>query len=322
MSQFNAIEHTWLQLIIESKEEIATDIWHMRLRSMDYSLLPVYELGAHITVLTPSKSRRNYSLCSNPTDLTYYEIAIKLESHGRGGSQSIINETKITDLIAVSRPKNKFKFTTQSESSLFIAGGIGITPILPMVRHLAEHKSASFELIYCTRSRDHTPFKIEIENFKKIGQVSVHHTNGDSANRIDLWHWLEKPTAQHIYCCGPKSLMDEVENMTGHWNQSQIHMESFGVTTLDMENHSFIVNLSKTNTVLHVAKDETLLSALRSAGYLLPSSCESGTCGSCKLALLSGDADHRDWVLNDDEKKMFIMPCVSRANSRSLELDL
>jgi phthalate 4,5-dioxygenase reductase subunit len=153
----------------------------------------------------------------------------------------------------------------------------------------------------------------------------LHHDEGDPANAYDLWPVLERPVAgTHVYCCGPRGLMDAVRDMTGHWSDSAIHFESFGVGDASMfePNQPFTIKLAKSGDVIDVGVKQTALEALRAHGCSVASSCEAGSCGSCRTHYMSGDVEHRDLVLGEDDKDTQIMVCVSRARGGELVLDL
>ena len=156
------------------------------------------------------------------------------------------------------------------------------------------------------------------------GEVTIHHDDGDPDKVFDFWDLLETPTKAHVFCCGPKPLMEEVKGVTGHWPAGAVHFEDFKpVEMFRAADVAFDVTLAKTGLTVSVPVGSTILDALRQAGIKTPSSCESGTCGTCKTRLLEGEADHRDMVLMDEEKVDKIMICVSRACSGGrLVLDL
>jgi phthalate 4,5-dioxygenase reductase subunit len=165
----------------------------------------------------------------------------------------------------------------------------------------------------------------ELQALQNAGEVSFHFDGGNPDAGLDFWPLLEKPSQAHIYCCGPQGLMDAVKDMSGHWPQGRVHFESFGVNAVQQATNSpFQIKLSKSQTVLPVAENESILEALRKAGHRVPSSCESGTCGSCKTALVAGQVEHRDFVLSDSDKCNHIMVCVSRASKANdlIEIDL
>jgi phthalate 4,5-dioxygenase reductase subunit len=304
------------------KEAVAQGIYLFELRHPGGEPLPAFTPGSHLTVQVPSGARRNYSLCSNPADTGHYQIAVKRDEGGRGGSVSMADDVQAGQLLTVSWPRNNFELAERASDFIFVAGGIGITPILSMMRHLKNTGNSNFKLYYCTRDAGSTPFLDHLQS-EFPGQVQVHHDNGDMDQALDLWPVFEKPGVAHVYCCGPKGLMDSVEDMSGHWPSGSVHFESFGVDAKAFaEDKPFDVQLARTGATVHVGADQTILEALRGAGLRVPSSCESGTCGSCKTRLLSGDVEHRDMVLLEEERPGHIMVCVSRARSGELVLDL
>jgi len=275
-------------------------------------------------VRAPNGALRKYSLCNDPAERERYLIAVKREPAGRGGSASLVDEVRAGDLLAVSAPDNAFALSPKAKQFLFIAGGIGITPIVSMVRHLRSAGRNNFRLYYLTRNREETAFFNELSSSEFQQQIRIHHDGGDPARSFDLWPALEKPGAAHIYCCGPRPLMDAVRDMTGHWPPAAIHFESFldSTATLKGDDRAFRVRLARTNEVFEVPAGQTILETLRGKGKDIPSSCESGTCGTCRTRLLAGEAEHRDLILSAAEQAQNIMVCVSRARSEELVLDL
>jgi phthalate 4,5-dioxygenase reductase component len=243
------------------------------------------------------------------------------EPGGRGGSVSMVDEVKEGDEVLVTAPRNDFPLMPSPAGYTFIAGGIGITPILSMMRHLKSSAGPKFKLYYCTRSKEKTAFYQHLSAPAFRGQVVMHHDGGDLDKALDLWPVLENPRG-HVYCCGPRGLMDSVRDMTGHWNASAVHFEAFS----DAEAHKpndrpFRVKLARSGAIVEVPAEKTILETIRAAGHEAPSSCESGTCGTCKTKLLGGEADHRDLVLTDTERNDHIMICVSRAKSDEITID-
>jgi phthalate 4,5-dioxygenase reductase subunit len=308
-------------LKVARKAALTPDIFLFELRHPDGADLPPFTPGAHLTVQLPNGMRRNYSIASDPADRAMYQIAVKRDSRGRGGSLCMADEVHAGDLLPASVPRNNFELAPHASDYLFIAGGIGITPVLAMMRHLKSSGHGRFKLLYCTRDPASTAFLDELDaGF--AGQFTVHHDYGDPDRAVDFWDIFEKPGKAHVYCCGPAGLMDSVRATSGHWPSGSVHFESFGVAQAHAENQPFTVRLQRSGETIPVAKDQSILDALRACGHHVPSSCESGTCGSCRTALLAGDADHRDMVLSDAEKKSQIMVCVSRAKSGELVLGL
>jgi len=246
-----------------------------------------------------------------------------MDAKGRGGSQSMVDEVHEGSLLPTLPWANLFELNPSASAYIFVAGGIGITPIMSMMRQLQSQGLDNYTLYYCTRDAASTAFLEELKGSEFTGRVKLHHDQGDSAKVLDLWPIFERPSSAHVYCCGPQGLMDSVRDMTGHWPTERIHFESFGVGQTDMQdNQGFDVVLQKSGTRVTVPPHQSILEALRADGHVVPSSCESGTCGSCRTPLLAGEAEHRDLVLRPDEHAHHIMVCVSRAKSNELVLDL
>ena len=315
-------EPPFMDLLVATKTQVATDVWCFELRHPQGQALPPFTAGSHLTVQTPSGARRNYSLCSDPADTGSYQIAVKRDAQGRGGSISMVDDVHAADMLSASVPRNNFALHPRADEFLFIAGGIGITPILSMMRELRHGGRAKFRLVYCTRDAASTAFR-ELLQSEFAGQLLLHHDHGDLDQAIDLWPEFETPSRTQVYCCGPRGLMDAVADMSGHWPTEAIHFESFGVdASRYAANVPFTVRLNRSGASVPVSADQSILEVLRAAGLQLPSSCESGTCGSCRTTLISGAVEHRDMVLLDEEKSHQIMVCVSRGCGGELVLDL
>ena len=285
--------------------------------------LPPFTSGSHVRVEAPNGALRKYSLCNDPAERHRYVITVKRDAGGQGGSVSMHDEAHEGDTLPTSNPDNAFPLVESPRGYLFIAGGIGITPIMSMIRSFGELPPAPWKLFYLTRSIASTAFVDEINSAAWRRNVKIHHDRGDPAQALDLWPALEKPNTAHIYCCGPRPLMESVRDMTGHWSPGNVHFESFnegGVIKAD--DKPFTVRLARSGGQFEVPVGKSILSALKDYGGAAPSSCESGTCGTCRTVLLEGEADHRDMVLMDDEMAHQIMICVSRAKSPELVLDL
>jgi len=310
------------ELRVERAEKIAEDIHLFELRDPSGADLPEFSSGAHVTVRTPSGEERKYSLCNDPAERDSYVIAVKREPKSRGGSSSMCADLKAGDMLPVSEPKNDFELAHSPAGYTFIAGGIGITPLLSMARHLTSSGGPSFKLYYLTRSPQTTAFLDELKAPEFAGKVIIHHDQGDIANAYDLWPVLEKPKG-HVYCCGPSGLMDSVRDMTGHWSASAVHFEAFADGgAVRPEDAPFTVRIAGSGETIDVPVGVSILEALRAAGHAVPSSCESGSCGSCRTKLVSGDVDHRDFVLTPDEYADNIMVCVSRGRGGEVVIDL
>ena len=191
-----------------------------------------------------------------------------------------------------------------------IAGGIGITAVLPMAKAL-DRADRAYQFIYCVRDRQHAAFVDDVEALH--GDITIHCDEGEEDRFFDFWPLVETPDTRLIYCCGPKIMMEDLEDMTGHWPEHQINFEDFKpVEIIKPDDAPFKVEL-KSGEQFDVGPTETILQVLRSHGLETRSSCESGTCGSCRTRYLAGKIEHRDLVLTDVEKSRDVMICVSRA---------
>jgi phthalate 4,5-dioxygenase reductase subunit len=313
-----------MTLRVKNATPVARDVRQFDLVHSEGAELPEFTPGAHLLIQAPNGVTRRYSLCTAPHERFHYAIAVKREAHGRGGSISMVDSLDIGDLVHVSMPRNDFELDEAAPSVLFIAGGIGITPIRSMVRHLMRDGGKPFKLYYLSRDPQATAYRDELLGPEFDGKVEIHHDHGDPARSFDLWPLLERPTGTHIFCCGPTALMHAVRDMTGHWPTAAMHFEDFGVgrSGRTVEDKAFTVRIGVGGPSIAIPADGSILASLRAHGYSVRSSCESGTCGTCRTKLLSGEPDHRDLVLTDAERAHEIMVCVSRARSPELVIEL
>ncbi|WP_020654844.1 PDR/VanB family oxidoreductase [Massilia niastensis] len=315
-----------LALTVCRKQEIAHGITLFELAAADHGELPAFEAGAHIAVTTPNGLLRRYSLCNPPSERQHYVIAVKRDELGAGGSKSMVDELAPGSVLAVAPPENYFPLARDAQRYLLIAGGIGITPLLSMVHEL-RMRGADFELVYCARFPESTAFLDELAAPDLAGRVRIHHSHGDPARAFAVEPLLAQYAGgTHVYCCGPRRLMQAVREAARHWPAGTVHLENFG-TSEDPKasgDRLFSVRLERTGITVAVPPGTSILEALRNRGVPAPSSCESGTCGSCRTRLLAGKGEHRDYVLDEDEHDAEIMICVSRAQAgcEQLVLDL
>ncbi|WP_124088570.1 PDR/VanB family oxidoreductase [Pseudogemmobacter humi] len=288
---------------------------------------PAWEPGAHVDLILPGTGRdgepliRQYSLCGDPADLTEYRFGILREPDGRGGSAWIHDRLQVGDEIAVSAPRNHFPFTP-GEKTLFIAGGIGITPVLPMA-HRAQAEGRDWQLIVAARNRGRLPFLAELA---ALPQDRIRCHCDDEAGMLDLPKLLSFLGAQTtVYSCGPGPLLDALQKLNegAPW---QLRIERFSAAPQApaSANRPFDVICRASGKRLHVPADMSLLQVLRQAGIKVESSCRDGVCGTCETRVLAGTPDHRDSVLSAEEREEgdYMMVCVSRACGDVLELDI
>ncbi|WP_433449833.1 PDR/VanB family oxidoreductase [Streptomyces sp. CA-142005] len=292
-----------LRLLVTSRETVAEGVVQLRLEGRN---LPRWEPGAHLDLVLPSGLVRQYSLCGDPDDTSSYTVATRLVQDGRGGSREVHEQVTVGMELTVRGPRNRFPLI-EAPSYVFVAGGIGITPLLPMLRALPEH--AEWRLLYAGRDRASMPFLEEVEKLGG-GQVTV------VEGRPDL-DALEVSEGAAVYACGPEGLMAAVAARF-----PDVRLERFAPRTSSEGNAEFEVELRRSGRTLTVPADSTVLAAVRRELPGTAYSCEQGFCGTCQQRVLEGKIDHRDELLTDEERADSMLICVSRARSDRLVLDM
>jgi len=290
-----------LRLLVTSRETVAEGVVQLRLEGKD---LPRWEPGAHLDLVLPSGLVRQYSLCGDPADTSSYTVATRLVEDGRGGSREVHEQLSEGMEVEVRGPRNRFPLVA-AESYVFVAGGIGITPVLSMLRALPE--GVEWRLLYCGRSRESMPFVAELERFG--GRVTV-------VTGVPDLDALEVPEGAALYCCGPEGLMAAVEE-----RYPQVRVERF-TPRASAPGAAFELELRRSGRTLKVPADSTVLAAVRAELPNTLYSCEQGFCGTCQQRVLEGEVDHRDELLTDGERGDSMLICVSRARSERLVLDM
>ena len=315
-------EPQMMPLRVTRNEPIADGINLIEFRDLDGKPLPQFAAGAHITIRVPNGLLRKYSLCNDPAERDRYQVAVKREANGRGGSANLIDHTKAGDQLMVAPPVNDFGLPPRAQKKLNIDGYINIKPI-KAIKIKKKKKGKRFRQFYCSRSPETTAFADELSKPEYEGLVTIHHDQGDPSCSLDLKPILaERKNREHLYCCGPRPLMEAVRHFTDHWSPTAVHFEAFSeAETHKAGDQPFRVRLARSGKVLEVPVTKTILEVLRENGLEVPSSCETGTCGTCRTKLLAGEADHRDLVLADHERKDHIMICVSRARGDEITID-
>ncbi|WP_137128587.1 PDR/VanB family oxidoreductase [Rhizobium sp. FY34] len=310
-----------LSLRLSQKRDLTADICEFTFVAADGAPLPRFEAGAHLTIETPSGAWRSYSLNNDDGETSRYVIAVKREEQGRGGSLSLHRQLHVDQLVHARAPHNGFALVS-APRYLLIAGGIGITPMLSMLRRL-RRQGCDVHMVYLTRSRDMAAYADLLESPEFSGLVTLHHDHGDPKRTYDFWPLFATPDDRHIYFCGPPALMNAIYLRTIHWPRRQIHSESFsGVDAQDGQASAFRLRRASTGETFDIAADKSILDVLRDRRIAFASSCESGTCGTCKVPLVAGEPDHRDLCLSEEERQSAFIPCVSRALSDEITLDI
>ncbi|PNG23852.1 PDR/VanB family oxidoreductase [Streptomyces cahuitamycinicus] len=316
-----AVSSRTLKLRVSAKKSVADGVVVLDLEHPDGARLPDWTPGAHIDLMLPGGLIRQYSLCGDRWDACRYRVAVLREPEGRGGSAYVHDRLQVGDGVGVGGPRNNFPLVP-SERYLFLAGGIGITPLLPMI-HQAQLTGADWNLVYGGRSRGSMAFLDELAGYGP----RVHVVPEDTRGRPDLQAWLgDVRDGVRVYCCGPAGLLDAVEAACAHWPTPTLRTERFAAAQqeLPVRDAPFEVVLANSGTNVTVTPGTTVLEALRRVGVDVLSSCMEGVCGTCETTVLDGRVDHRDALLSHDERvtadRMF--PCVSRACGDRLVLDL
>jgi ferredoxin-NADP reductase len=311
-----------LRLQVASRTEGAEGVVVLELRNPSGAELPAWAPGAHLDLKLPNGMTRQYSLCGDPDDRSVWRIGVLREPEGRGGSAYVHDELTEGTEIDVRGPRNNFPLVP-APRYVFIAGGIGITPILPMMG-AAQAAGADAELHYGGRSRRSMAF---LESLEEISETPVVLHPQDEVGLIDLPGILGTPRPDTlVYCCGPEPLLQAVERQCAAWPSGSLHVERFAPKEMGepVLQDAFEVELAQSGMTLTVPPDRTILEVVEEAGIPVLSSCQEGTCGTCETPVLEGQVDHRDSLLTAEEQEandtMFI--CVSRAACPKLVLDL
>ncbi len=325
-----------LALRVHAVRAEARDVVSIELRDPGGGPLPAFTPGAHLEITLPASADgqpalvRHYSLCNSATETHRYVLAVGLAATSRGGSLAVHEQLRVGQVLQVRPPRNQFALADGAAHYRFIAGGIGITPILSMLRW-CEAQGQPWSLLYCTRSRVRTAFYEELRAHGP--KVQFHFDDEAGGQRVDLAQALS-PVAdgEHIYCCGPAPLMRAVQAASAQRAPGTVHFEWFSagepVTvqagTPAAAERGFEIVLTSSGQRLHVPPDQSILDTLEQHGIGVPFACREGLCRTCETGLCSGEADHRDMVLSDAERaaQNTILLCVSRAKSAVLELDL
>lgn len=288
--------------------------------------LPPFTAGAHIDLHLPGGLVRPYSLCGDPADRSRYDIAVLRDEKGRGGSKALHDTLRAGGLISVSAPRNQFPLAETATRHLLLAGGIGVTPMIAMIYTLVSLGQA-FEMHFCTRAPEVTAFRNFLAPRIANGSVILHHDNGDPARGLDIQTLLKDPeSGTHLYYCGPVGFMDAVKGASAHWPKGTVHFEYFSSPADPIVavggDGAFQVKIKDTGEVFEVPADKTIVSVLRDNGYAVDTQCEEGFCGTCMTRYVEGEADHRDIILDDDDRGQFMLICCSRAKSPVIVLDI
>ncbi|MGK4584277.1 PDR/VanB family oxidoreductase [Kitasatospora sp. HPMI-4] len=308
-----------IQLVVTRHESVADDVVELHLADPSGAPLPGWQPGARLLLTLPSGRERHYSLCSDPADPRHYRIAVRRIADGGGGSVEIHDELHVGARLTARRPRNGFAFCAEP-AVLFLAGGIGITPLLPMAREAAR-LGLDWRLVHTGRTAGSMPFADELRAFdpRRVTLLTDDRDGAPTAEAL-LAH---APAGAAVYCCGPAPMLAAVQRALDASPARSLHFERFGAAPV-LDGHSFTVRLGAGGPELPIPADRSALDVLREIRPDLPYSCHQGFCGTCRLRLLSGTPQHRDRRLTEEERAAgALLPCVSRAaEGETLVLDL
>lgn len=317
-----------LRLRVRTRFRASSTVAALVLEHPEGAELPAWEPGAHVTLHLPGGLERQYSLCGEPADRGTYRLGVLLEPAGRGGSAWVHEHLHEGDHIAVSGPRNHFELVSGARHH-FLAGGVGITPILPMVRRCQE-QGTDWRLTYLGRSRESMAFLDELGGLGDVGRVDgrVHVHCDERSGVADIGQILgAAPDDCLVYACGPEGLLRAVETVMATRPTGSLRVERFAPQDPGGEaapERPFTVTFTRSGITTEVPADASILDVAEKHGLAIDYSCREGTCGTCETAILSGRADHRDSVLSPEEQETHetMLICVSRSLTPVIELDL
>lgn len=309
---------------VASVRDVAEDVRLIRVVDEEGADLPEWEPGAHIDLVLPSGRVRSFSLCSDPVDRSHYEVAVLKESESSGGSAEIFSTELVGVQLGFIGPRNHFELI-DAPAYLLLAGGIGVTPLLSMMREL-DRRKASWRCVYAGRHRESMAFLEEVAVFGGERVEILFENEVGQPDIAALFSSLAPGTV--VYCCGPRGMIAAAEAASWRIGTRSLHLERFHPTIVPQSvlsfGRSFEVRLARQDVVVHVPSDRSVLAVVREVLPGVPSSCGSGSCGVCETRVLAGEIEHRDRVLSAEEcaRGDVMMICVSRARGDLLVLDL
>jgi ferredoxin-NADP reductase len=310
-----------LELLVVSMHAETDDVVSLSLRLPDGGELPAWEPGAHVDLMLDGGLVRQYSLDGSPADRTTWRVSVLREPDGRGGSAAVHETVRPGDVVGVRGPRNHFALAP-ADAYLFVAGGIGITPILPMIATV-DAAGIPWRLVYGGRSRSSMAFTTELAAYG----AAVTLVPQDELGLLDLDELLGRPVpGTAVYCCGPEPLLLAVEERCATWPAGSLHVERFRPREVgpvdDLSRFEVVCELS--GVTVQVPPDRSIMECAEAAGVSVPSSCREGTCGTCETPVLEGLPEHRDSVLSAEEREYndVMMICVGRSLTPRLVLEL
>ncbi|MEO8924482.1 MAG: PDR/VanB family oxidoreductase [Caldimonas sp.] len=317
-----------LSLEVADVRAEALDVLLVELRAVGGGTLDPFTPGAHLEIDLPNGLVRHYSLTNDWRERDRYVVGVGRAAKGRGGSDFIHQSLRRGGKLTASAPRNNFGLDPNASSYLFVAGGIGVTPIVSMIRW-CEAEGRDWRLVYAARNAQRAAF---YETLRPFGAKVHFHFDDQAGAVLDTRRWLaDRPQGQHVYCCGPQPLMQAVHDGAAHHPGEAVHFEYFVAPAAALLTDSgaevapgaFRVEVKQSKLSLLVPADRSILEVLEANGVKVPFSCREGLCRTCETTVCEGEVDHRDYVLSTEERlqSKTMMVCVSRAKSPVLVLD-
>jgi ferredoxin-NADP reductase len=313
-SRVRPVQRT-IAAVVTKRELLAPDVVALTLADPDGGLLPSWTPGAHIDVRLPSGRRRQYSLCGPPGRRTDYRIAVRRIADGGGGSMEMHDAFGVGDTVVFEGPRNAFYLVTDEQDVLFVIGGIGVTPILPMIQ-VAQQHGINWRAIYAGRGRGHMPLLDEV--------LAV------DPDRVTVWADDERgrfPTTDEllagagpktaVYVCAPTAVLEGVRVARDEHAGAPLHYERFSPPPV-VDGVPFELELARSRRVLSVPSNRSALAVMLDHDRTTPYSCQQGFCGTCKVKVLGGDVDRRGRATEGDDE---MLVCVSRAQCGRVVID-
>jgi ferredoxin-NADP reductase len=319
-----------IHVLVRSITLLATDTIGVELVPSDQIELPAFEAGAHVDLSLPNGIRRSYSLCNQPTDGHRYVVGVKKASPSRGASSYIHDRLRVGQRIEISRPRNNFPLIRSAERSIFIAGGIGITPIWSMIQTL-QSEGGQWMLYYAARTSKDAAFLSELQALSVVypGRIDIRFDHEPGVAMLDIEGIVNENagTGVHFYACGPGPMLDAFEAATKSIPEANRHLERFSADAKHASEGALIeyeAVLAKSGVSLRITPERSLLDTLLDAGVSVEFSCMEGICGSCRVAVQEGMPDHRDHVLTEEERARndTVLVCCCGSQTQRLVLDL
>jgi tetrachlorobenzoquinone reductase len=317
-------QHVYLHAVTH----LARDVSAFEFRAADGPPLLPFTAGAHVDFILPNGVRRSYSLCNSQDETHRYVVGVKKASPSRGASVYLHEQLRIGAEIDIAPPRNNFSLVESAPHSVLIAGGIGVTPIWSMLRRLVA-LGVSWELHYASPTPKDAAFLDELQQLAAadLSRVNLAFSHEPGGRKLDLDEIVAKASSgSHFYACGPARMLDAYEKATAGLPRERVHVERFAGAgeAIRLSGSDFDIALARSDKTFHVPADKSILDVLLDEGVEVDFSCMDGVCGSCKVQVLEGMPDHRDVVLDAEERAAngSMMVCCSRALSERLVLNL